>query len=235
VVKLYERAAVLGGKLAVAGSLVDGKQVFVRLGKFLEGEARQAGVEILCNREITNAAQLDHPDMVILAAGAVERKLAIAGVRKCVSAEEATNHLDELGQRVVIVGGGMVGAEVAEALAVRGKDVSIVEMLDDVLIGFEFPNKRAVIQKLCDLGVWFYVSSTIIGADDKVLTVKFKDHTRELPYDAVINATGYLPQLALRDELQRSGIEVVAIGDCMLPGRIFNAIHTAVEAVGPLD
>jgi 2,4-dienoyl-CoA reductase-like NADH-dependent reductase (Old Yellow Enzyme family)/thioredoxin reductase len=234
-VKLFERAAAVGGRLPMAGSLVDGKQVIVRLVKFLEDEARQAGVEILCNHEIVNASQLDHPDMVILATGAVERKLEIAGLRKCASVEEATQNLDDLGQRVVIVGGGMVGAELAEALAVRGKDVSVVEMLDDVLIGYEFPNKRGVIQRLCDLGVWFYVSSTIISADDKVLTVKFKNQTRELPYDVVVNATGYLPQLALRDELQRSGTEVVAIGDCLSPGRILTAIHTAVEAVRRLD
>jgi 2,4-dienoyl-CoA reductase-like NADH-dependent reductase (Old Yellow Enzyme family)/thioredoxin reductase len=234
-VKLFERAPAVGGKLEIAGSLVDGKQVFLHLTKFLENEARQAGVEILCNHEITSASQLDHPDLVIIATGAVERKLEITGLGKCVSVEEATRSFEDLGQRVVVVGGGMVGAELALALAVRGKQVSVIEMLDDVLIGYEFPNKRGVIQKLCDLGVWVYVSSTIIGADDKAVMVKFKNRTCEVPYDVVVNATGYLPELSLKDELQRLGTEVVAIGDCASPGKILNAIHTAVEAVGRLD
>jgi 2,4-dienoyl-CoA reductase-like NADH-dependent reductase (Old Yellow Enzyme family)/thioredoxin reductase len=234
-VKLYERAPAIGGKLKRAGSLVEGKQVLLRLIPYLEGKAREAGVEIICGKEITEASQLDRPDLVIVATGAVEKTIAIPGLQKCLSAEAAMNDLDALGKRVVVIGGGMVGAELAEALASRGKEVSIVEMLDDILIGYEFPNKRGVIQRLCDLGVWIYLSSTITGADEQALTIKFKNRTFALPYDTVVSATGYAPQPFLKEALQRSGLEVVAIGDCASPGKILHATRAAIEAIDGLD
>jgi 2,4-dienoyl-CoA reductase-like NADH-dependent reductase (Old Yellow Enzyme family)/thioredoxin reductase len=233
-VKLYERDAVVGGKLNLAGRVGTGKEEMLRLIKFLEDEAVAAGAEILHGREITDASQLGNPDLVIVATGGVERQVAIEGLNRWISAEDAIKNPNGLGRRVVIIGGGMVGAELAQTLAQLGKDVSIVEILGDVLIGCEFPNRRGAIQRLCDLGVWIYVNTTILGADDEELTLQFKNRTFKIPYDEVVTATGYVPDSSLLETMQRAGSKVVAIGDCKSPGKILHALHTAVEATGNL-
>lgn len=231
VVTLYESAPGLGGKLNQAGSLVEGKEVILRLAAYMEEETRNAGVEIKCNQRIANASQLEKPDLVVLAVGAQAKEIRVEGLEKRMSADEAMHNLDKTGQRVVIVGGGLVGAELAEALAVKGRDVSIVEVMDDILKGYEFPNKRGEIQKLCDLGVWIYVNSSILRADGDILTVKFKNRTFTLPYDDVIFAAGYNPNLELKTKLEHAGLNVVAIGDCLQPGKIIDAMSAGVGAI----
>lgn len=234
-VKLYERDSMVGGKLIPGGSVVHGKDVILRFVKFMENEAREAGVDIVCNKIVTDVSELGEQDLVIVATGGMERKIQINGLNNWVTAEDAMKNLNNLGEKVVIVGGGLVGSELAEALAEKGKEVSIVEMLDDVLIGYEFPNKRGAIQKLCDLGVWIYVSTTIVSADDNELTMKFNNKTFKIPYDVVVIAAGYVPDLTLRDKFQQAGINVVVLGDCLKPGKILDATHGAVAAINNLE
>lgn len=233
-VKLYERDPVVGGKLHLAGMVGEGKEGMLSLVAFLEHEARAAGVEIVHDREITDASQLGNPDLVVVATGGAERRIAIEGLNRWTSAEQAIKDPNALGQRVIIVGGGMVGAELAHTLAQLGKDVCIVEILEDVLIGCEFPNRRGAIQKLCDLGVCIYVNTSILGATDEGLTLQFKTRTFSLPYDDVVTAVGYEADLRLQERIQRAGLRVAAIGDCISPGKILQALHAAVEATGDL-
>ena len=230
-VKLYEKNTNSGGKLIQAGSMVEGKEVILRLADYLENEAHNAGVEIIYNHEIKDASELGHPDLVILSVGSTEKVLHIEGLEKFVSSDEAMQDLNKLGQRIIIVGGGLVGAELAEALAVKGREVTIIEAMDNILNGYEFPNKRAEIRKLCDLGIWIYVNSTITSADGKNITVKNKNNNFTLPYDDVVLATGYLPNLDLQNKLEQSGLKVVAIGDCSSAGKIINALNDGVKAI----
>ncbi len=89
--------------------------------------------------------------------------------------------------------------------------------------------------KLCDLGVWIYVSSKVLSADGENLKVQFKNNTFDLPYDTVIIATGYVSELSLKEKLEKAGIKVMAIGDCLQPGKIINAIRAAVDVVQSLE
>lgn len=234
-VKLYERDPAAGGKLHLAGRVGTGKEAMFRLAEYMEGEARAAGVDIVCGREITDASQLGAPDRVIVATGGAERRIKIEGLKDWVPAEKAIMDPDSLGQRVVVIGGGMVGAELAETLAERGREVSIVEILDDVLIGCEYPNRRVAIQRLCDLGVWIYINNAVTGADDKEITLQFKKTTTKIPYDDVVIAAGYVPDPGLKEKLEQAGLKVVAIGDCQSPGKILHAMHAAVDAARALE
>ena len=119
-----------------------GKEAILNLIAYQEHEARQAGVDIQLNKKITTAKELNDPDFVIVAVGGTEREITIPGLEKMWTAEQAMTNLDRLGQNVVIIGGGLVGVGLAETLALKGRNVSIVEILDDILIGCELPNRR---------------------------------------------------------------------------------------------
>lgn len=228
-VNLYEGENQLGGKLPLGGSIVAGKDGILSLVAHQEYQARHAGVNIQLNKKITAAGELNNPDFVVVAVGGTERKITIPGLDKMWTAEQAMVNLDRMGQNVVIIGGGLVGCELAEALALKGRNVSIVEMLDDILIGHELPNRRGEIVKICDLGVWVYVQSQVIGAEKGMLSVKFKEVTLTLPYDDVVNATGYVRNTELQQRLTEAGLNVSAIGDGVAPGKIYNATQSGVE------
>lgn len=227
-VDLYEAGEKLGGKLLLAGSLVEGKSSILKLIAYQEHEARQAGVRIHLGRKIESIDELDNPEIVILAAGAVERKISIPGLNKLWSAEQAIGNPNALGENIMIIGGGLVGVEIAEALAERGKKVSIVEMLDDIMVGHELPNKRGQIVKICDLGVWIYTQTQVVGSQNNTLKLKFQEKTFALPFDDVINATGYVSNVDLQNKFTKAGVEVIVLGDCEKPGKIINATHAGL-------
>lgn len=222
-VDLYEADDKLGGKLILGGSLIEGKSSILKLVTYQEHEARQVGVKIHLGKRIRGVDELDNPEIVILATGAKERKLNIPGLAKLWSAEDAIRNISAMGNRVVIIGGGLVGVEIAEVLAEKGRTVSVVEMMEDILMGHELPNKRGQIVQICELGVWVYTQTQVTGAKDGRLTLKFKEKEFAIPYDDVINATGYVGNAEQRNTFIKHGIEVMILGDCEKPGKIFHA------------
>ena len=92
--------------------------------------ARQA-IEVHLNTEVTDLAAL-HADEVIIATGAAPKKPPIPGLEH---AMEAAEYLcgREVGERVVIIGGGLTGCEIAYDLILKGKKPIVVEMKNDLI------------------------------------------------------------------------------------------------------
>jgi len=233
-VTLYERETCLGGKLNLAGNIIAGKDSILRLIEYQEIEARGAGVELRLNTKITAASELNNPDLVILAVGGRNRKVDIPGLKKMWSVEQAIENMNRLGQEAVIIGGGLVGIELAEALVLTGRHVSIIEILDDILIGYELPNKRGAILKICELGVEVYIKSCVAGVENGNLKIEFDKRTFTLPYDDVVLCAGCIHNIELKEELIKAGLNVVAVGDCLSPGKIFDATQSGLAVVNNL-
>ena len=81
-----------------------------------------------------NYIQKENPDVVIVAAGAVPAIPSIPGIKQknVVTALDVISGRSEVGEKVIVVGGGMVGLETAEFLSTMGKEVTIFEMLEEV-------------------------------------------------------------------------------------------------------
>lgn len=69
------------------------------------------------------------PDVVILAAGAHEKKIPIPGIENAIPALDVFREGTKISQKVVMVGGGLVGAETGLHLAHTGHEVTVVEMI----------------------------------------------------------------------------------------------------------
>jgi dihydrolipoamide dehydrogenase len=106
--------------------------------------------------------------------------------------------LESVPDSMLVVGAGYIGMELSTVYAKLGTDVTVVEMLDDVLPGYEDDVKRIVRKRAEDLGVEFNfgqrASSWSVAGDDTRVTTEDEDG-EEYRYDAekVLVAVGREP------------------------------------------
>lgn len=131
-VTLFEKTNRLGGQLATAARGPYGDEEFEEFVDYLTTQCRKAGVNIVMNHEVTEkdfADPLHHPDAIVIATGAraVPPRVPGADRSNVVTAHDIMDGKVEAGERCVVIGGRGVGIGVALFLAVRGKQISIVE------------------------------------------------------------------------------------------------------------
>ena len=129
-VTLVEKTEKLGGNLHPAGAPYF-KEDIVKLCNVLANRVEKAGVNVVLNTEVTAeyVKEFD-PDALIVAIGSDEMKPPIKGMDlpHVVMAIDAELHPETLGNKVAIMGGGLVGAEAAVSFKHEGKECSIIEM-----------------------------------------------------------------------------------------------------------
>lgn len=145
---------------------------------------------------------------------------------------KATHAWMPIGKRVAIIGGELVGIELAEFLQERGREVTVIEEAPRLGKGLTLVRRMRILAELAEHGV-----SLCGGAKDIVITadcVTFTDQggeARSVPADTVIVAKGATGDLSLADALRASGFAVTTIGDAGGVGYIEGAIRDAADAV----
>lgn len=167
------------------------------------------------------------PDAVVIATGSIPCTPPIDGITSA-----GTSHCCELLRgrkpaegRVVVIGGGLEGCETALWLAMQGKDVTIVEMLQDVCLGTYRANRIMLKELLRRWGVRVYLGAkaeTVV--DSKVFLSCDRDCEQSLEYDSLIIAAGMKPDDRLKKAITGIHGEVYTIGDCNTPRKIHDAI-----------
>jgi len=169
------------------------------------------------------------PDVLILATGSNPLIPKIHGVpgKNVVTAIDVLRGVAITGKRVVIIGGGVIGAETAEYLASQNRIVTIVEMLKDVALD-EAPAPRAfLLASLQEKGVQLLTSAMVEEVTSKsvIVSAQYFTKRREIDADTVVLATGMSPNSELMQSLRKVVPEFFMIGDCSEQGKILDAIH----------
>ena len=180
------------------------------------------GIEIRLGTEVKDASTLN-ADEVIIATGAKPRKLNVPGFEKTIEACEYLRGKD-VGNRVAVIGGGLTGCEIAYELALEVKEVTIVEMKDDLIA-----QKGVCLANSSYLREWFalnktsvYLESSLKEVRDGSIVIGCKDGSdKEIPCDSVISSVGYIPA-----PLSKSGH---LVGDCSHVGNLRTVIWQAYE------
>ena len=135
-----------------------------------------------------------------------------------------------LGKRVAIVGGGLVGVEVAAFLAERKRQVFLIEEGRKLAVEMGIPRRWRVLHELREMGVNLYMETKVesIGAKEMAL-VSTGGERKTLETDAVILATGVQENLSLYEALQSLGYDVHLAGDCSGVGYIEGAMRDAAR------
>lgn len=148
---------------------------------------------------------------------------------------EASKLWMPIGERVVIVGGELVGLELAEFLALRGRKVTVLEETSRVGKGLQLVRRFRVVDECRHLGVAMLTEATDVEIGDHVVSYANKGHQRRtIPADTVIVARGATGDETLADELRAAGHRVSTVGDCTGVGYIEGAMRDAALAVQPI-
>jgi 2-enoate reductase len=238
-VTLWEKTGHLGGKLRIAAA-PEFKRDIRPLIQFLSTQVEKAGVKVEVNRTATlESVRRQKPDVVMIAAGSTFRMPEVPGVDQAhvLNTVELYEGCRPVGARVLVVGGGLCGCEAAAYLAQQGKRVTIVEMAREVVSESSktINTVQAIQALLAQSQVEVMTRTKLVEITATGAIVECNGATRDLAADTVVIATGFTPNLALRDALEEQGLEVVAIGDCVKPRNIDEAIWEGYHAARVLS
>ena len=224
-VDLYEKTDRLGGVFNAAAAPAF-KEKDKELLAFYGRELAKSPVRVHMNTEITDLASLS-ADEIVIATGAKPRTIRVPGGEKAVTATDYLLRNKPVGDRVVIIGGGLTGCEIALELARLGHHPVIVEMME-YLIKARFVN-AANSNMLRDYIKYYkvpvYLESGVTEIVDSFVKVKDKEGTvHEVPCDSVITSIGYIPGTPLAE---KSAGNVHIIGDADKVGNLKTAILAA--------
>ena len=211
-VTLLEKSSKLGGLLPLA-ALVKGLEVedLPAITRYLKGQMTKLGVEIRVGKEATPALiQEMKPDVVILATGGVPTLPRIPGIQGNNVVSNAKLHRMlklflrffapatlrrltkiwmPLGKRVVIIGGGIQGCELAEFLVKRGRKVTIVDSADALGQGMISHLKLQLFWWFRKKGVTMMPGVEPVAITPRGLTVLRKEGYRQtIEADSIVTA-----------------------------------------------
>lgn len=223
---LAEKEDRLGGLLNIAG-MPTFKNNDRELIKWFEKQLNDLDVDIRLQTTITPETVKEiHADAIITATGAAPISLPLTGDGKIMSVEEAMKIPSE--ERILVIGGGLVGCETALWLAQNGKKVTIAEMMPFILGGIHseipFMNKSMLEDLLKFHGVDIRTGVKVTSVDQKGAVLEKEDSQEFISLDAAVMAVGFKPLNSLYNNLKNCGIPVYNIGDSRKPHNIMQAI-----------
>jgi 2,4-dienoyl-CoA reductase-like NADH-dependent reductase (Old Yellow Enzyme family)/thioredoxin reductase len=223
---LCEKSDSLGGALKAEQGIPFKKDLY----GFIGSKARQlekAGVEVRLNTSMTPAlAAKISPDVLIVAVGASPIVPPIPGIDSdhVIVANDLYTRRHEVGQKVVILGGGLVGCETAVHLAHEGKDVTVIEMLDDVCLDANGRHRPLLIEELKKSVVCRPGLKGVRVLKNGLVCVDQDGNELTFKADTIILATGQRPLRDVADKLRDCAPEVIELGDCVKPAQVTQAV-----------
>jgi pyruvate/2-oxoglutarate dehydrogenase complex dihydrolipoamide dehydrogenase (E3) component len=193
--------------------------------------ASRSGATIKTGVEATvELVEILEPDVVVLATGAEPATLQVAGLDGALTGNEVLTENTDTGSRVLVVGGGMVGIEVAEFLATNGKAVTVIEILGDVARDMLPITRKLTLNRLQHLKVEILTETELQRVESGKAVVNGPDGRRELgPFDSVVVAVGTRSSHELAIPLLARGLEVHVVGDAADLKQILGAVQSAWE------
>jgi len=233
-VKLYEKDKKLGGQLLLA-QLPRYKQTIGDLVHYLSGQMDKQGVELHRATEVTDdLITKEAPDAVVLATGASPFIPDIPGIKRdnVVLAGDVLTGSVKVGDRVVIIGGELVGCEVGDLLAYAGKEVTLTTLESDLLtFDVSAVTRESLLYRLHSMGVVILTGvqyKKITG--DSVILVDKEGKEQAIKADTIVLAAGTRPNSELALLLKKRVSEVYSVGDCVTPRKILDAMNEGYRA-----
>jgi NADPH-dependent 2,4-dienoyl-CoA reductase/sulfur reductase-like enzyme len=141
-----------------------------------------------------------------------------------------------LGKRITIIGAELVGLELAEFLAERGREVTVIDSASKAGKGLYLVRRLRLLSELKHLGVTMIKQADDIAIGDHQITYRnYRNQQRSFNTDHVIVAQGATGDTVLADELRSAGFKTHTVGDCNGISYIEGAIESAAELAVALD
>ena len=222
---IFEKTDRIGG-LFLTASAMSFKENDKALITWYENEVKKQGLDIRFNTEINDLGTVRGFDEIIVATGAVPRKMVIPGFEKCLTFTQLLREKYPVGDKVLFFGGGQSACEAAYEMIKQGKHPIIVEFAKDLV-----PAQNVCLSNASFLRdameyhkVPVYLEHTIREIKDKTAVVASKDgkNVFEVEYDNIVNGIGFVPA-----PVGGKAKNVHRVGDCVTIGNLRTAIWRA--------
>ena len=229
---LAEKSGRLGGAIRFAGH-VSFKSKLDQLMQVLIRRVERRKITVMLNTGMTpELARSLRPDAIVCAIGADPIVPPVPGVdlEIAVSAVGMHEHMEEIGQNVVILGGGLVGCEESILLGELGKKVTVLEMKPELCRDAPFLHHEAVLLEMERLGITARTGMRCTGILPDGVMAEQDGKEIKLPADTVIIAAGLAPKLDEAESFRSCAPEFWKIGDCRQARNVRLAIHEGYDA-----
>ena len=135
-----------------------------------------------------------------------------------------------IGRRVVVIGGGLVGLELAEFLAERGRTVVVLEEGDKIGLEMAHPRRARAIHEARTHGVELVTGAEVVAIRKGRVQYRAGGDELSAEADHVVVASGVHPDRSLADQLTAAGFEVQVVGDAGAVGYIEGAVRSGYLA-----
>lgn len=193
-VTIYEKTDRLGGIFIAAAAPVF-KEKDRDLIEWYKRQIAKLGIEVKFNTEVKDLSKLD-ADEIVVATGSKARKMRIPGIENSIEAVEYLDGSKKVGDKVVIIGGGLTGCEIAYDLFLKGKKPAIVEMKNDLMAvrGLCLANSSYLRDFFNYKKVPVFLESKVAEIKNGSVVITDKNgKSQEIPADSVIVSVGYVP------------------------------------------
>jgi NADPH-dependent 2,4-dienoyl-CoA reductase/sulfur reductase-like enzyme len=232
-VHLYEKSDKLGGQYLI-GAIPPNKGEVDMFLAWQQNQLKKYNVNVHFNTELTvQIVEKGAPDAVIVATGGEPIVPDIPGKDKpnVVDANDVLLGNVNVGHRVIVIGGGMVGSETADHLANHGKEVTIVEMLPEIAKDEEAAVRYFLMKDLQDNGVKIYVNAPVKKIlDDGVISEIDGAEIKIGPADTIVMAIGAKSVNSLTKQLEGKVPQVLTVGDALKVRKALEAVEEGYRA-----
>lgn len=191
-------------------------------------ELKKLNVPVILNTPVTKElVDSVKPDVVIAATGTtpvVPKKIPGYDKDIVVLGTDVLSGKANTGHNVVVIGGGHAGAETANHIASYMKNVTIVELQEDIAMDEVDTPRNGLLADLKKNGVRICTSTAVQEIKDHSVVVSGKVN-EEIECDTVVISIGHTPNTALADELKQAGYDVRIIGDAVSVGLVGPAVR----------
>jgi 2,4-dienoyl-CoA reductase-like NADH-dependent reductase (Old Yellow Enzyme family)/thioredoxin reductase len=225
-VTLYEKSSRLGGQVIAAAMLPLRKD----WGSFLETlihDVKKSGVTIKISTAFSpSMVKPGEYDAAIVALGSTSMRPGVPGINRTnvVIARDLLEGREKATGTVVVAGGGCMGTQVAEALAVKGHKVTVVEATNNIAMEAPLDERYLLLERLKKLHVVIATGTKLVGISDNSVTVEDAKGQRNLQSDTVVLCLGSRPNNGMTDELKNRCAKVFVVGDSNKIGRVTEAV-----------
>lgn len=231
---LCEKEEELGGQLNLADK-APGKEEIRNIKEYLISQIKKLGVKIYFGREVTPEF-IDElkPDAIILATGATPTVPKIPGIDKplVVTAGDVLLGKVETGSKVAVIGGELVGCEVADYLLEKGKEVTVLRRGPQMAMNMEPLTRIVLLQRLQSKKAKLIPNIHYKEITEEGIIIRYPDGREELiRVDTIVIAAGANPNRDLAKKIMGKTYDPpYEVGDCVTPRRIVDAIHEGSRA-----
>lgn len=238
-VVLCEASGKLGGQVNIAAVPI-AKQELCKVVKYLKTRLEKNNIEVRLNTPVTKELiDTEFADYEIIGAYGAKPNIipAFTEFNQWTTADDILSGKTFPGQKVVILGGGSVGCELADYLApllndrfIRNRDITVLEMGKEILMTETGAGRSVLVQRMLQKGIHIECNAKLTKAQDGNIYYEQNGAERVIEnVNTLVFAIGYHTDEGMEEMLKQTNRPYYLIGDCNKIGNIKDAICTAYE------